>query len=621
MKRITTFILYAVLACFVSYAGDSKKYYSSVSVKAESGKGLVYVSESSAEPELGKYVESMELTLNNKESETTDIYLFAKPLSDGEEFRYWLDSSNNQIFDSKLVVKGSEDSSNPNRYDYTAVFGTPVAVRVETCNPSWGSVSISNLENRIGDEVTVKATVAKVPSYNCRNLMIDFVGWRNDKGEYVSTEKEYTFTVTENQLLDAVFRNKNSLKTSGYYRVRNIFNRVLSIVGNYKYQSVGLSGNFLDGLLHWRCPDDLVESDFANKKWNATDDDPRVDVESLPEAVIYLDGSSLDLNAAPNGDALKKVNAFGQGTETKAMTGQTLTIKPAVATCPGYYILYGGLNAGLKMTHREADEDRDGDGVNDGHFMYCSPLLGNCKYDDPYCWMALQPIDEEHMDDFWFGASASESMSFEGGYWTSMYTGFPYECRDGVEAYYAKESVEANGINYIQLEKIESGIVPAYSAVLLKCRGTRSRQNRLLPLDFNASYPELDGNLLTGIFQLYTDKDGSGHIRFDESKMRVFGSNEAGDLGFYKLASNGDGTIPELKTNKVYLDLTKLESPVSGPLRIRINREGSSGIGEIESVAPMRPQDNIIYDLSGRRVVNPQPGSVYIRNGRKFVMK
>lgn len=234
--------------------------------------------------------------------------------------------------------------------------------------------------------------------------------------------------------------------------------------------------------------------------------------------------------------------------------------------------------------------------------------------------MAIQPIDEAHMDEFWFGASADESMDFDGGYWTSMYTGFPYECRDGVEAYYASKAVEANGLCYINIEKIESGIVPPYSAVLLKCQGTRSRQNRLLPLDFNGDYPALEGNLLSGVFQLYTDKERNGLVKFDESTMRIFGRNTAGELGFYKLAPDTEGSISYLKTNKVYLDLTKLESSVSGPLRIRINKDGSSGMGSLED-AFCRPHDDIIYDLNGRRVLNPQPGSVYIRNGRKFIMR
>lgn len=497
----------------------------------------------------------------------------------------------------------------------------PAAVAVtQNMSEYVGTATIDKTDNKIGDVVTLTATLTKVPNYQCRNMMTEFVGWRDNEGNFLSHDMTYTFVVEKDMDIEAVFRDKNGLKASGYFRVRNIFNRVLNIVGNYEYTIVGYSGNNLDGLLHWSCPDDLVEADFANKKWNGSDDDPRIDVEGLASAVIYIEGSSLNLNAAPGKDALSKVKCYGQGTDTYSMTKRTFSIQPAQATTPGYYILYGNfLGGGLKMTHREGDEDRDGDGVNDGHWAYCSPYIGRCKTDDPYSWMAIQPIDEEHFDEFWFGAVADESMAYDGGYWTSMYTGFPYECRDGVEAYYAKGVVAAGGVNYIQLVEIESGIVPAYSPVLLKCQGTRSRQNRLMPLDFNADYPALEGNLLAGSFQLYTDKDGNGHTKFDEATMRVFSCNSAGELGFYRLAPQADGSASELTANKAYLDMTKLPAATDGPLRIRIDRTGSTGVADV--AATEASQDGAIYDIYGRRVTNPVPGTLYIRNGRKFVYK
>ena len=35
----------------------------------------------------------------------------------------------------------------------------------------------------------------------------------------------------------------------------------------------------------------------------------------------------------------------------------------------------------------------------------------------------------------------------------------------------------------------------------------------------------------------------------------------------------------------------------------------------------VRPADDTIYDLMGRRVVKPQPGTIYIRNGQKFILR
>ena len=597
------------------WAGDT--YYAKVNVSAESGKGKVYASAESAAPADDAYQESMSVS-NKASSQSVTFNLWAKP-AEGMVFSHWekggvatTDPANCQI----TISSSSKDENAPVEASYVAKFIERPALVLNIINSGLGTATISKRENRIGDEVTLTASLKKEPRYGCRHLMSEFIGWQNADGEIISKDLTYTFRIEKEDEITAVFGDRNALKQSGYFRVRNIFNRVLTIVGNYKYQSVGLSGNYLDGLLHWSCPDDFNTKDFADKYWNGSDEGTKeslgVDVESLASGVIYIKGESLNADAGSNEDAITKVNAFGQGTDTKTMTGQTLTVKGA--SVPGYYILYGAANAGLKMTHREGDEDRDGDGVNDGHWAYCSPLLGNCKYDDPYSWMAIQPLDEEHIDEFWFGASADESMCFDGGYWTSMYTSFPYECRDGVEAYYACETVTLDGITYIQLRKVGT-VVPPETPVLLKCQGLRSRQNRLLPLDPDAEYSAVEGNLLVGLYQLWTDKDGNGREVFDETRMRVFGTDSNGNLGFYKLAA---GT--ELKANKVYLDMSKLTVPASGSMRIMIDNEDAAGIENVIG-AETRQNDNAIYDLLGRRVTNPLPGTIYIRSGKKFVLK
>ncbi len=620
MKKLFVFLLAAMLAAFVSHAGD-KTYYSKLTATAPSGEGKVYVSTTSTD---NPVYEATSSASQSSASQNHSYYLYAQP-REGKILDGWYSGESLLSADnpySYSFESSSTTESSPTTAELTARFkDRTVAVMVSTSDSNIGTATISKTENTIGDELTVKATLTKVPRYGCRNLTTEFTGWRDKStGEIVSTEAEYTFTAIREMDLEAMFRTRNALKEKGYFRVRNIFDRVLSIEGNYKYVPVGSTQNYLDGLLRFACPDDLVEADFANKKWNGSDDDPRVDVESMPSTVIYISGENLDLTAGPNGDALKNVNAFGQGAETYAMTGYKLTIKPAMAECAGYYILYGGaLDGGLKMTHREADEDRDGDGVNDGHYMYCSTLLGRCKYDDPYSWMAVQPIDEEHMDEFWFGAAADESMFFDGAYWTTMYTGFPYECRDGVEAYYANAVAESEGVSYIRIEKIESGIVPAYTPVILKCQGTTSKQNRLLPLDPEASYTPVEGNMLAGEFQLYTDKNLNGRKLYDSETMRVFGVNSSGEVGFYRLAAKPDGSARELAANRAYLDLTKLPASAQGVRSFRIidgDNTNLSGIDVLEDPNDASMPEEY-YTLEGIRVNTPVRGNLYIvRQGR-----
>lgn len=66
--------------------------------------------------------------------------------------------------------------------------------------------------------------------------------------------------------------------------------------------------------------------------------------------------------------------------------------------------------------------------------------------------------------------------------------------------------------------------------------------------------------------------------------------------------------------------MSKLTVPASGSMRIMIDNEDAAGIENVIG-AETRQDDNAIYDLLGRRVTNPLPGTIYIRNGKKFVLK
>ncbi len=46
-----------------------------------------------------------------------------------------------------------------------------------------------------------------------------------------------------------------------------------------------------------------------------------------------------------------------------------------------------------------------------------------------------------------------------------------------------------------------------------------------------------------------------------------------------------------------------------------------TGAGIENTVVDSKQSNDNIYDLHGRMVANPQPGSLYIRNGKKFVAK
>lgn len=585
--------------------------YSTATVTVGSGNGKVYVSASStSSPAYG----TGNTVSQDGNSDNHTYYLYAQP-DDGFAFSHWTQDgeqiNGGSTAEVSVATAGSE--SDQPKYNFAAHFIVRPGVMLDNPTPEYGTASITPFTNRIGDEVTLKASVPKIPAYQCKNLMVDFIGWQDDSdGSIISAEPEYKFTVEKDMSITAVFKNKSYFTKAGYYQVRNIFNRVLTIEGNWKYP-LKLKDNYLDGLVRWSCPDDIDFADFQNAIFDGTDDKPGVDVCSLPATILYIVGASeANLDVAPGGTALSKVNVSGQGTDIKSMTGYTLSILKGDARVPGYFYFNGGATAGLKMTNRYIDNKR-----------CCSGLLGTSKVDDAYSWMAVQPIDEEHFDEFWFGAHASAEMNFEGGNWTSMYTSFPYECRDGVEAYIIEEqeATVVNDVRYLTVSKIEDGIVPAETPVLLKCQGERSNENRLMPLlpdDSRVAGKAYTSNLLVGEYQLYTDANLNGLKDYDASTMRVLGVNN-GVVGFYKLAPNEDGTPRKLAANKVYLDLSRLSSPASSYRIVSREMSGLEGITVDEPAAGT--EDETVYDLTGRPVAHPQPNTIYIVGGRKILWR
>ena len=95
-----------------------------------------------------------------------------------------------------------------------------------------------------------------------------------------------------------------------------------------------------------------------------------------------------------------------------------------------------------------------------------------------------------------------------------------------------------------------------------------------------------------------------------------------------KLAISIDGAWQPLATGsqlnpyRLYLSITNRDdSPVkvsnAALSRVRIVEKGQyTGIDSVDSA----PAENVFYDLSGRRVMQPVKGGVYIQNGKKVIL-
>ncbi len=89
-------------------------------------------------------------------------------------------------------------------------------------------------------------------------------------------------------------------------------------------------------------------------------------------------------------------------------------------------------------------------------------------------------------------------------------------------------------------------------------------------------------------------------------------------------ASSWDQIIPAAKSVQViypyhaYVQFTKSEAPSSMQMRL-VEEDLPTGVTDVEITE--EKMDNIIYDLHGRRVMEPQNGNLYIINGNKVLFK
>ncbi len=594
-------ILLSVLLVFLGgiipgYAASKTYYYSSVTAQANTGEGTVYVSESSTAPSASEYKESYTHTVKS-ESTPTDVFLYALPAKDGNIFKYWLDADSNQVTSTYITVTGSESEGSPSKYSYTAVFGEAAPVTVISENLTLGTASIDKIDNTIGDEVVITAALAEpwAGGMGSRKWSKShtFDGWYDKDGNLVSTETKYKFTITEPNTYTARFKWTPFVTGPGYYRVR----------WSYAEQFWALRGSY--------DPTPLMSLSGDSRKLNGVLDLTVNGHHSDPSTIMKLSASSFNMIDSYKEEVTvaKGLVLESQGVSTSTVLSK-YTLNLNTTHNVGFYKIMSG---SVQIASSEHGTTAEG-------YLYVNSDQTGKPGSDPDSYFEFEPVDLEHVDQFYFGAEPVQEMEYDSGYWTSMYTSFPYECyeSDGVEAYYISEVGDYSGEHLAVLSKIESGVVPGYTAVLLKCKGLTAKENRLIPLMDDVE--GITDNLLKGEFQLRKSKNDDGYVTYDSSTMRVFSVNGEGTLGFYKLAANADGTAQELVPNRAYLDISKLPNVANGPVRIVDSRYiDMSGIENVGVDA--NSGDDRIFDIYGRRVKEMTPGNIYIRNGRKILYK
>lgn len=207
----------------------------------------------------------------------------------------------------------------------------------------------------------------------------------------------------------------------------------------------------------------------------------------------------------------------------------------------------------------------------------------------------LEPLDGSDTDSY-FGAVPSVTTS-NNGYYTTMYTTFPYKLSSGVEAYRYD-----NG-----LVNINHDTIPSYTPVVLKLNGNEAKDNILIPSLEEPNY-KVGNNELIGVLSLYDGTNDDYLTKYNPETMLLL----AQDGENVTFANVTDNSISSLPNNTAYLPASAL---ANADQRAKLTR-GTAGINGFKAT---KEETNEIYDLQGCRIKKPGKG-IYIVNGKKVVL-
>lgn len=183
----------------------------------------------------------------------------------------------------------------------------------------------------------------------------------------------------------------------------------------------------------------------------------------------------------------------------------------------------------------------------------------------------------------------------EAGYATANYP-FAVQVPENVKAYIGTADAQKGVFN---LKEVESGIIPAYTPVILE--GKADTYSLTILADNNDE--KLAGNDLNGSTVFKT-------VETDQNAY-ILGRQDNNHAGFYQMAED-DRTLP---ANKAYL---VLPTSAKGVRSVIFSDGETTGIDE--TVAETAAEE--YYDLQGRRVMNPTKGIYVTKSGKKvFINK
>ncbi len=422
-------LLLLMLFAFAGQDAWAGKYYSYhiIDVKP-SGAGKVYSTsktENGANTNFNACVDPPYTQTWHTGNSTNTLYLLAKA-NDGYVFSHWEDQDGTIVASSNPGQVSAHcaqinSDSGPGDYNgtYYAVFVPTQAVEVYTENADFGTASISNSQNEIGQTITLTAH---------ENLFQHaFVGWRKESnGQIVSNENPYTFTITEQTQgkYYAVFRDDYY-----FYRIKNYGTGRYMVATNDQGGITNLSSfSLITGL----------------------------------ENVIYDAGSIVQvrIHYAETTAHTREYAIIVQGEDTQEITG-----------------------AYLRMDRVEANEltlwEPNADGIRARDNGGANVSLALASSADNTKWI-FEKLDLDLYGSSYFSLDPDKLVKVDGKYYTTLRTSWNILFNpDQMTPYIVKSVNETEGT--FEMEPISGNIIPAGTPVIIETKSRDIEENRMVP--------------------------------------------------------------------------------------------------------------------------------------------
>ena len=237
------------------------------------------------------------------------------------------------------------------------------------------------------------------------------------------------------------------------------------------------------------------------------------------------------------------------------------------------------------------------------NFFYAyikSPLHLKIKEQDGVSYITYT-TDTENYDYSYFATEYINSLpvTISAAKYASFYAPVAVTIPEGVTAYYIAQDGVDNENSVVVLTEIEGNIIPANTGVILK--GAANTYSFTINYETTAT---IEGNLLAGTVAKANVADDAYILGINNGKIGLYRTGDYESNGYF---TNG--------SHKSYLPSSALGTAALSA-GFTFDFEGTTAIEEVVTEA----NDNIYYDLSGRRVENPTRG-IYIVNGHKVMVK